>query len=231
MSIFETWQHNWFGYWKLNDGVTKVPTNVPLLSQIIDVNWNPPDLAAIISYLENAPGVASTTIYPNSVCELCGAELGSPDLHRSDNSWAWPDSLAHYVSKHHVRLPDRMGPIFGPSITCIRMPVRRVQMLHLRDDTVMWTTQNFWRARRGSLVPACCRRTSSIRRHHSRRGNPDHNRTTRGDHADTHSHQRLHRHAFNADIACDTTYRCERAIRNPPVLTALKAWHPRGNQV
>jgi hypothetical protein len=104
MSIFETWQPNWFGPWKLKDDAT----NVPLLSQIIDENWKPPDLVAIISYLENAPGGGCTTLYPNSICVLCGEELGSPDIQRSDNSWVWTDNLAHYVAKHHVRLPDRM---------------------------------------------------------------------------------------------------------------------------
>jgi hypothetical protein len=104
MMLFENWPHNWFGLWKNSEAD---PTEIPLFEEIVDPDWNPPDLVDILAYLRECP-VAITSSPLSGPCPLCGELLNNLTTQRSDGVWVWPDSLEHYVSRHQVRLPDRM---------------------------------------------------------------------------------------------------------------------------
>lgn len=104
MTLFENWPHNWFGLWKTSEAEV---AQVPLFTDVVDPKWNPPDLADILDYLRNCP-VALACGAGAGACPLCGETLNDLGCQRSDGVWVWPASLEHYVSRHHVRLPDRM---------------------------------------------------------------------------------------------------------------------------
>lgn len=104
MTLFEDWPHTWFGLWKSTDDD---PTQVPLFEEVVDTGWNPPDLAEILAYLRDCP-VAIASVPLSEPCPMCGEVLSELTAQRSDGVWVWPAVLEHYVSRHHVRLPDRM---------------------------------------------------------------------------------------------------------------------------
>jgi hypothetical protein len=103
MSIFSDWPHNWYGFWKKRE--ERYP--LPLLADLFDSDWMPSDKDRLIRYLEQSP-IAVTSMGPESTCQLCGDSVGNSSCYKSDGVWLWPLSLAHFVSKHAVRLPDRM---------------------------------------------------------------------------------------------------------------------------
>lgn len=105
MKLFEDWPHNWFGYWR--DGSGPEPTNVPLLTEIIDTGWQIDDRAQIVAYLEACP-CAQSAGRPLQPCSLCGEDPIDPSLAQTDGVWIWPGRLPHMVIQHSVRLPDRM---------------------------------------------------------------------------------------------------------------------------
>jgi hypothetical protein len=105
MTLFESWPHNWFGVWKNSEAD---PFQVPLFDEIVDASWNPSDLGDIVAYLKDCP-VSITSQSLSEPCPLCGEVLDDLTAQRSDGVWGWPSTLAHYVSKHHVRLPDRFA--------------------------------------------------------------------------------------------------------------------------
>jgi hypothetical protein len=121
MTLFENWPHNWFGLWKTSEADS---AQVPLFTDVVDPAWNPPDLADILAYLRSCP-VALASSAGAGACPLCGEMLNDLGCQRSDGVWVWPASLEHYVSRHQVRLPDRMVeqirgrqyrvPTFGPA--------------------------------------------------------------------------------------------------------------------
>lgn len=104
MNIFVEWPHNWFGLWKMSEAD---PHQVPLFSDVVDASWNPPDLGDLLDYLKRCPVALACGMRP-AKCPYCEDLLLEPGTQRSDGLWVWPSSLAHYVEKHHVRLPDRM---------------------------------------------------------------------------------------------------------------------------
>jgi hypothetical protein len=104
MNIFAEWPHNWFGLWKTSEADS---IDVPLFSEVIDAAWNPPDFENILDYLKRCP-VALASGMRSEKCPHCEDHLPEPGTQRSDGVWVWPSSLAHYVEKHRVRLPDRM---------------------------------------------------------------------------------------------------------------------------
>ena len=59
---------------------------------------------AIVQYLLDAPVVA---VCPGIVIDVMEPmiKIGPPHLH-SDGTWIWPQDLAYYVDRHHVRLPE-----------------------------------------------------------------------------------------------------------------------------
>lgn len=93
------WNQHWFGYWRVNDK----ETHLPLLADFVDPTWQPEDKMSLIAYLKGAP-LALVTSGHFLKCSLCSREL-QRGAHRSDGTWLWPDSLAHYVEEHGVRLP------------------------------------------------------------------------------------------------------------------------------
>jgi hypothetical protein len=104
MSIFETWPHQWFGWFR--DSVDDWG-QVPLFSEVVDETWNPSDLNELADYLKNCPiGLVTSARAVN--CGMCGEDLGNPSVQRTDQVWIWPESLEHFVRKHHARLPDAM---------------------------------------------------------------------------------------------------------------------------
>lgn len=106
-NLFEEWPHQWFGLWRDRRDYGAEPQDIPLLEDIADPTWNPPDRGELVRYLAQCP-VSIASPLPRSVCPLCGERLDGPSSQRSDGTWVWPSSLPHYVERHHVRLPDRM---------------------------------------------------------------------------------------------------------------------------
>jgi hypothetical protein len=69
----------------------------------IDLSWDERERADVRDYLTR--GFVAAAFMGRSLCRLCGAEAGSLEL--SDGAFVWPEGLAHYVSIHSVRLPER----------------------------------------------------------------------------------------------------------------------------
>jgi hypothetical protein len=104
MTLFETWPHNWFGLWK--DSKADL-FELPLFTDVVDPSWNPGDLALLVRYLTECPVAIASPAKPVP-CPMCDETLREPGSQRSDGLWVWPSSLAHFVNRHHVRLPDRL---------------------------------------------------------------------------------------------------------------------------
>ena len=82
---------------------------VPIITEVTDSSWSPPDLAEIVRYLREAPVIAVTTTCSPIVCPLCHATLDPLcSAQQSDGHYYWFHTLSHYVKVHNVRLPDRM---------------------------------------------------------------------------------------------------------------------------
>lgn len=84
------------GYWR---GPDHPGLADPLGS--IDESWDTQERDRIAEILATAathqPGEGC------SICRICGTPNGFLDL--SDGTFVWPEGLAHYVTKHSVRLP------------------------------------------------------------------------------------------------------------------------------
>ena len=104
MSLFSDWPGNWFGDWKWS---ASDDLQSPLFDELVDVTWCPPDLSKIVGYLQSCPAVLTCSTIPEP-CSLCGEVLMGIGSQRADGVWAWSGTLSHFVSRHHVRLPDRM---------------------------------------------------------------------------------------------------------------------------
>jgi hypothetical protein len=104
MSFFESWQPRWYGLWRDPDEDAE---GFPLFEELVDPDWNPKDRDRLIAYLEAAPAVLASEA-PAIECKLCGVSIGDPSAFGYDGEWIWPCSLAHYVRKHDLRLPDTM---------------------------------------------------------------------------------------------------------------------------
>lgn len=64
-----------------------------------------PDKAAVISYLKSGGrGVAASTGVNKDV--FTGDVFGLAENLRDDGEFQWSDTLAHYVDKYNLRLPD-----------------------------------------------------------------------------------------------------------------------------
>ena len=95
------WPHRWFGFWADFDKVNKLPHS----RDFKDREWAPRKLKEILNYLTSAP-VAIASTAERSPCGFCGKGYFDPGCFRSDGLWLWPDSLAHEVTEHQIRLPD-----------------------------------------------------------------------------------------------------------------------------
>lgn len=86
------------GYW---DG--ELATGWPDPADFIDAAWDRYDRDAVADYLGRGFVVRAYMGY--SPCRLCGQNNGCLEL--SDGTYVWPEGLAHYVTDHDVRPPER----------------------------------------------------------------------------------------------------------------------------
>jgi len=70
--------------------------------ELVDETWAGNDREIVIDYLRH--GFIARACLGRAECRLCGIQLGNLDL--SDGSYIWPERLDHYLSIHHVRLPE-----------------------------------------------------------------------------------------------------------------------------
>jgi hypothetical protein len=103
-NIFQNWPLDKFIVWK--DLSDEADESIPLLGQLIDNSWNPPDLPVIVNYLDAGRVHSSLVGSDKSRCQFCGAYAYDRTLVRSDGTWNWPDLLSHLVAEHSIRLPD-----------------------------------------------------------------------------------------------------------------------------
>ncbi|MEK8018228.1 MAG: hypothetical protein VSS75_015240 [Candidatus Parabeggiatoa sp.] len=102
--IFHNWPYRWFGVWTEPGSADK---KWPLRTQLTDSKWKFKGKKHLIQYLRSARIVLCSGSF-HIHCNLCHQDIGDPGCWQSDNVWLWPCSLAHYVDKHHIRLPDKM---------------------------------------------------------------------------------------------------------------------------
>jgi hypothetical protein len=90
------------GYWKEPDS----PPEWPDPRYFVDEDWGKDSRGAIVDYLRS--GVVVHEFLGCSTCRFgaCVPDelMGNREL--SDGAWLWPEGLAHYVERHHVKLPD-----------------------------------------------------------------------------------------------------------------------------
>lgn len=134
----EKWPFRWWGY----NGLEAIATPQPLVAgDIVDFDWNPPDKARIVAYLNSATPLLMTLGLPES-CGLCD-ELVNPNEDMSDDVWMWPSRLGHDVEMHGAYLPDAMvehirrcdyRPLAcgGRSMEAYPFPLRDVERLGFR---------------------------------------------------------------------------------------------------
>lgn len=111
------------GYW-----VNEQHPEYPDPADYVDPSWDADDRHQLWWYL---PGGTYGPAYMGySTCRLCGQQNGSGEF--SDDTFAWPEGLAHYVQDHHVRLPKDF----------VDHALRRMQSLEeLGRDTAWWVRQ------------------------------------------------------------------------------------------
>ena len=102
--VFRNWPFGKSIVWKGRSDV--VNENIPLFKDLIDHEWHPDDLSAIVKYLEDGRVHCVVVNSEKSTCPLCDEWSYRPSLGRSDGVWNWPDSLSHFVANHFVRIPD-----------------------------------------------------------------------------------------------------------------------------
>lgn len=84
------------GYW-----LGERSPGLPDPRQFVDEGWDQDDREFMAAYLRR--GLLARAYLGCSECRICGARVGSVEL--SDGTFIWPESLAHYVLVHGVRLP------------------------------------------------------------------------------------------------------------------------------
>lgn len=87
------------GYWR-GEGTAE---HWPWPGDFVDPEWDQNERDQIADYLGR--GFVVRALMGYSPCRICGRDNGSLEL--SDGVYVWPEGLAHYVSDHSVRLPER----------------------------------------------------------------------------------------------------------------------------
>lgn len=64
-----------------------------------------PDVDPVVGYLRAGHVLIDFMDVQDDVFEPARQILGGPTT-LTDGEWLWRDDLAHYVSRHHVRIPD-----------------------------------------------------------------------------------------------------------------------------
>jgi hypothetical protein len=86
------------GFWSARDG-----DGLPDPRLIMSTTWEKNRRDYIAAYLMKG-GVLDEV--PPQHCIICGVKCGSRE--RTDGVWRWPESLAHYVITHGVKLPAEL---------------------------------------------------------------------------------------------------------------------------
>lgn len=104
MDTYRDWSKPGLGYWKEQGPAYG---EEPSIEGFIDTEWNPEDKSQIVKYLLSAEIVAATSAmaFP---CVICKQKFHGSVCKRTDGRFYWLDALAHYVDKHHLRLPEGM---------------------------------------------------------------------------------------------------------------------------
>ena len=84
------------GYWRNDDN-----PEYPDPAGFVDPEWDDRDRHMVWWYLLS--GTRGPACMGYSTCRICGEVNGSAEY--SDDTFAWPEGLAHYVQEHRVRLP------------------------------------------------------------------------------------------------------------------------------
>lgn len=87
------------GYWA--GAQASQPWPKPL--EFVDHTWDPDERDMVAQYLEN--GIVARAYMGYSPCRMCGCNNGN--LEFTDLSYVWPEGLAHYITRHGVRPPQK----------------------------------------------------------------------------------------------------------------------------
>lgn len=85
------------GYWTSRHG-----DGLPDPRELMSVKWERDRRSLIAAYLGSASVL--DTLDAKQICVICGADGGRRE--RTDGVWRWPETLAHYVAQHGVKLPE-----------------------------------------------------------------------------------------------------------------------------
>lgn len=86
------------GYWRSEIESTRWPD----VRDFVDAGWPAVTRQAVADYL--ARGRTLEQYRGLSPCRFCGRHNGSKEF--TDETYCWPEGLAHYLVAHAVRLPD-----------------------------------------------------------------------------------------------------------------------------
>lgn len=109
------------GYWTVRAG-----DGLPDPRALMSLLWERERRSLIAAYLGSAPVL--DTVDEKPTCIICGAESGRGE--RTDGVWRWPESLAHYVAAHGVKLPNELMQ----HMERLEFTPPRVNVRHLRDQ-------------------------------------------------------------------------------------------------
>jgi hypothetical protein len=109
-SVFETWSHRWFGYWK---EMGELYDLCPSILDFIDPSWDAEIRDKVLEYLLSAPAICATSriafpcVIHGSYCLEEHGEAGGLN-YRTDGWLDWCPDLYHYIRHHAVRIPNIM---------------------------------------------------------------------------------------------------------------------------
>jgi hypothetical protein len=93
---------NAIGFWR----TSALSVRLPHPRELVDRSWNRDHRDNLIRYLRNGHSVNGYCGF--SYCRFSDGpppeEMGDSDL--TDGCWVWPEGLAIYVDRYHVKLPD-----------------------------------------------------------------------------------------------------------------------------
>lgn len=105
MSMIETWDLPWFGYFQEMGTYYR---NFPSIHDFIDPELSASyDKAKLVKYLEKCP-VATATNRTGYPCLLTGKVFFRSLCIRTDGNWYWQDDLGYYIKNHGLCLPTTM---------------------------------------------------------------------------------------------------------------------------
>lgn len=88
------------GFWK---GKDLSSSGFPVPQNFVDTDWDTIEKNNVIRYLK---GASVRAVYMGlSWCRFNCGEIGMGAHEYTDGYYCWPEGLAHYLEKHHVRLP------------------------------------------------------------------------------------------------------------------------------